>query len=86
MKEACSEESAKIEKVYVEMIDTVMCTKDLCPCSSEYKNQWDWINDEDFRNYGRASSLDTMSQEEIDAYEKDGVNAKVIPLYFTDEG
>ena len=68
------------------MVDTVMCTKELCPCSSEFKQKWNWMNDEDFKKSGRAVSLDKMSQEEKDAYEKDGVNAKVIPLYFTDEG
>ena len=44
------------------------------------------MNGEEFRKSGRAASLSKMSQEEIDAYEKDGLNAEIIPLYFTDEG
>lgn len=61
-----------------------MCTKEMCPCSSDYK--MDWINNEDLKKSNRSSSLDTMSKEEKDDYEKEGLNANVVPLYFTDEG
>jgi hypothetical protein len=44
------------------------------------------MTDEDLKNANRASSLDAMSQEEKDAYAKDGINAKIVPLFFTDEG
>ena len=82
----CKEDGDRIKNDYIRDVDTVMCTKELCPCPLEFKEVWEQVSDIDLKLSNRVTNVDKMSQEEKDAYAKDGIKAKVLPLFFTDEG